>query len=117
MKKSNLFFIFVLLFTMFILLSCDDETTAFEQECTVNSQCEEDLCLVFNTANQQGKDGICSKLCYANGDCGDGATCYAGIISGYNVCLADCEKDSDCDNGFICFDGGDGNKACFVSGF
>lgn len=64
-------------------------------------ECEGALCLDLTGENNQGPNGMCSKLCSGDNDCKQNEVCLI-VQEGEGVCLKQCSTDRDCQDGFVC---------------
>lgn len=85
----------------------------FERSCEEGSECPGRKC-VRVTLNEQGVNGICSRSCGSDADCGADAACFLLGDAGAS-CLARCSDTAPCEGGLVCtVVGRAGERACFV---
>lgn len=78
------------------------ERNDYEIPCSTDDtgSCVSDICVLF-ASNAEGLEGVCSRNCTYDGDCGVGAKCIeAGLDA--KICVSLCLEQSDCDGGFTC---------------
>lgn len=119
-----------------VLLSCEgaaiahpaDATDPYERPCTVAGDCPGRKCIRLRP-NLAGLQGLCSRACRNDADCGERAGCFdlgrAGptclarcgpeLAAGYDTVGETAASPSDCAEGLRCLAvGASGERACFV---